>query len=525
MINSYEKATVFACQGWSWGCLAHTTTKPEATLTAAVIAVFCFAWWWIKKFTNINPPLPPGPRGFPILGSIPFIKPDLHRYFVELSEFYGPIFKLQLGTKACIVINSPSIAKEVLKDHDAIFANRDTPAATIVGMYGGVDIVWRPNGPDFIRLRKLLLHQVMSKSRLDASCELRRREVRQMMKDVHGKIGSPVNLGEQVALTTVKVMITTLWGGSSERSSDLIEFKKRIDEFIRLMGTPNVSDFLPVLAPFDLQGIQSKSKKLLSWFYGIFESMIMNRLKTEDAGKNISKDFLQQLLELNQTGDDGNISLSNDEVKALLLDMMIGGTDTISTTVEWAMTELLRHPDKMAKLVEELDTVAGNQNLAEESLLPQLLYLNAVVKETLRLHPVVPLLLPHMPSQTSIIAGYTIPKHSRVFVNAWAMQRNPQLWDDPLGFQPERFLEADISYKGNDLRYIPFGSGRRICGGIAMAERMVGLLLAALVHSFEWKLPEGRKPDIEEEFGVVLKKTESLVAIPFARLSNLEQYK
>ncbi|GMJ10864.1 cytochrome P450, family 706, subfamily A, polypeptide 6 [Hibiscus trionum] len=518
MINLFEKFTILACQGWSWGCHTHTTVKPEATLMAAVLVIFCFAWWWTKKFTNINPPLPPGPRGLPIVGNLPFIKPDLHRYFAELSEIYGPIFKLQLGVKTCIVINSPPIAKAVLKDHDAIFANRDIPAAAIAGMFGGVDIVWRPNGPDFIRLRKLLLRELMSKSRLDASYELRQRGVRQMMKDLHGKIGSSVNIGEQVALSTVKLMITSLWGGSSERSSDLIEFKKRLEEFVNLAGGPNVSDFLPLLAPFDLQGIESKSRKLLSWFYGKFESVIMNRLKTEDVGDDqISKDFLQQLLDLKQRGDD---QISDNEIKALLLDMMIGGTDTTTTTVEWAMTELLRHPDKMAKLVEELDTVAGDQNTMEESLLPQLLYLNAVVKETLRLHPVVPLLLPHMPSQSCIVAGYTIPKHCRVFVNAWAMQRDPQLWDDPLCFQPERFLEADISYKGNELRYIPFGSGRRICVGIAMAERMVGLILAVLVHSFEWELAEGRKPDIQEEFGVVLKKLKPLVAIPFARLSN-----
>ncbi|KAK8650913.1 hypothetical protein V6N13_140534 [Hibiscus sabdariffa] len=320
MLNLYEKVNVLACQGWSWSCHAHTTVKPASTLTAAVLAVFCFAWWWTKKFTNTNPPLPPGPRGLPILGNLPFIKRDLHRYFAELSEIYGPIFKLQLGTKTCIVINSHSIAKAVLKDHDAIFANRDTPAAAIVGMFGGVDIVWRPSGPDFIRLRKLLLHLVMSKSRLDASYELRRREVRQMMKDLHGKIGSLVDIGELVALTTLKLIITSLWGGSSERRSDLIELKKRLEEFVRLVGAPNVSDFLPVLAPFDLQGIESKSRKILSWFYEKFESVIMNRLKTEDVGE----DFLQQLLELNQRGDD-QISLSDNEIKALLLDMMIGG--------------------------------------------------------------------------------------------------------------------------------------------------------------------------------------------------------
>ncbi|KAE8694237.1 putative Cytochrome P450 [Hibiscus syriacus] len=511
MLNIYENAILLACH-------AHPTTKTVATLMAAALAIFGFARWWAS--TKINPPLPPGPPGLPILGNLPFIKPELHRYFRELSETYGPIFKLQLGTKTCIIIDSPSIAKAVLKDQDAIFANRDTPAATIFGTFGGLNIAWRQNGPEYIRMRKLVVREIMSKSSLDACYALRRREIGQMVKDLHRKIGSSVNIIEQLSLTTVKVMISTLWGGSSETSSDLTEMRTRLDELTRLMGSPNVSDILPVLAPFDFQGIESKSKNIILWFYGIFESVIKNRLKIRDDG---SKDFLQLMLEMNQTGDD-KTSLSDYEIKALLLDMMIGGTDTIPTTVEWAMTELLRHPDKMTKLVQELDMVAGNQNMVEECHLPRLLYLDAVVKETLRLHPVAPLLLPHMPSETTIVAGYTIPKRSRVFINAWAMQRDPKFWEDPLGFQPERFLKGDISYQGNNMRYIPFGSGRRTCAGLAMGDKMARLLLAVLVHSFEWKLSEGMKPDVQEKFGIVLKKMEPLVAMHFARLSNSDQY-
>ncbi|GMJ14919.1 cytochrome P450, family 706, subfamily A, polypeptide 6 [Hibiscus trionum] len=525
--NLYEKVTVLACQGRSWSCSAHGF----APLVAAALAIFCCAWWyWWRsaKFTEINPPLPPGPRGLPILGNLPFIKQDLHHYFTELSESYGPIFKLQLGTKICIVINSPPLVKEVLQDQDAIFANRDLPAAAIVSMFGGLDIAWRPNGPEHNRLRKLIIREIMSKKSLDTCYALRRHEIQQMVKDIHWKIGSPVNLGEQISLTTVKVMISTLWGGSSERSCNLIELRKRLDEFVRLFLAPNVSDIFPVLAPFDLQGIVSKSKKHMSWFYEIFESVITSRLKSGDDGKKIvdeiNKDFLQKMLELNQREDDKSY-ISINEVKAVLLDLMVGGTDTIPTTIEWAMTELLRHPDIMMKLAEELDTVVEKQNMVEESHLPRLHYLDAVIKETLRLHPVIPLLLPHMPSKTSIVAGYTIPKHSRVFINAWAMQRDPRFWDDPLRFQPERFLKGNNNHRGNSFQYLPFGSGRRICVGLALAEKMVAVLLGALVHSFEWELPRGAKPDVQEKFGVVLKKKEALVAIPVARLSNPKQYK
>ncbi|KAG8476669.1 hypothetical protein CXB51_030623 [Gossypium anomalum] len=521
MYNLYDKLAILAYEDWSWDCHA------LAPLMATGLAIFCcVCWLWrAMKFTKINPPLPPGPLGLPIIGNLPFIQPQLHRYFSDLSRIYGPIIKLRMGRMIVIVINSPSLANEVLKVQDAIFANRDIPAAGVVGTFGGLNIAWRPKSPGYDRLRKLVVSEIMSKQSLDACYVLRRHEVRRMVTEIHGKVGSLVNIDEQLSATALRVMTSTLWG--DDPSQDLIELRKRLDEFIKTFATPNVSDLFPILAPFDLQGIESKAKEQLSWFYGVFESMINNRRNIGDDGKEkekISKDFMQQLLELHQRGDD-NSSLSLNEVKALLLDLMVAGTDTIPTTVEWTMTELLRHPDKMTRLIEELNMVVGNQNTMEESYIPQLVYLDAVIKETLRLHPVAPLLLPHVPSETTIIGGYTIPKGCRVFINAWAMQRDLELWDDPLRFQPERFLETDINHRDNNFRYLPFGSGRRMCVGISMAKKMAALLVGSLMHSFEWRLSEGTKLSLEDKFGLVLKRRESLVAIPIARLPNLEQYK
>ncbi|KAB2001628.1 hypothetical protein ES319_D11G006700v1 [Gossypium barbadense] len=328
MTNLCNKHTILACEGWSWGCHA-----PEfAPLTAAALVIFCCAWWcWGMKFTKINPHLPPGLLGLPIIGNLPFIKPELHRYFSDLSRIYGPIFKRRMESVFAIVINSPSLANEVLKVQDAIFANHDVPAAAVVGTFGGLNILWTPNGPRYNRPRKLVICEIMSKQSLDACYVLHRREVRRMVKEIYGKV-------------------------------DLIEMRKRLDELIRTFAAANVSDLFPILAPFDLQGIESKAKEQLSWFYGVFESMIKNRRNIGDDGKEkekISKDFMQQLLELHYRGDDKN-SLSINEVKALLLDLMVASIDTIPTTVEWTITELLRHPDKMTKLIEELDTVVGN---------------------------------------------------------------------------------------------------------------------------------------------------------------------
>ncbi|KAF3341793.1 flavonoid 3',5'-hydroxylase 2-like protein [Carex littledalei] len=206
--------------------------------------------------------------------------------------------------------------------------------------------------------------------------------------------------------------------------------------------------------------------------------------------------------------------------------MVTGGTDTTSTTVEWAMAEIIKKPNVLQNLQEELDQVVGKDKLVKESHLPQLPFLSCVIKETLRLHPILPLLVPRSPSSPCTIDGYLIPEGTKVFVNVWAIQRDPSQWTDPLEFKPERFLQEEFKrdFSGKEFDYLPFGSGRRRCAGIAMADRMVGHLVATMVHSFDWKLPEGKEIDMSDKFGIVTKMAVPLVAIPTPRLSNAELY-
>lgn len=190
------------------------------------------------------------------------------------------------------------------------------------------------------------------------------------------------------------------------------------------------------------------------------------------------------------------------------------------------MAELMQHPEVMKKVMKELAEVVGMETFVEEFHLAKLKYLDAVVKETLRLHPALPLLVPRSSIQSSTIGGYNIPKGTKLLLNVWAIHRDPQFWDNPLEFQPERFLNdaRGFDYSGNNFQYLPFGSGRRMCAGIALAERMLMFVLASLLHSFEWKLPTGTKLDLSEKFGIVIKKKEPLVAIPTPRLHNSELY-
>lgn len=200
-----------------------------------------------------------------------------------------------------------------------------------------------------------------------------------------------------------------------------------------------------------------------------------------------------------------------------LQDLFGAGTDTTSSTLEWAMTELLRNPEKLKKAQTELHEIIGKGNSVEEQDITRLPYLQAIVKETFRLHPAAPFLVPRKAVSDVKLFGYTVPKDAQVMVNVWAIGRDPDLWENPNSFNPERFLGSNIDVKGRDFELIPFGAGRRICPGLPLANRMIHLMLGSLIHGFDWKLEGGivpEKMDMEEKYGITLEKAQPLCAIP-----------
>ncbi|KAI3501146.1 hypothetical protein L1887_29007 [Cichorium endivia] len=216
------------------------------------------------------------------------------------------------------------------------------------------------------------------------------------------------------------------------------------------------------------------------------------------------------------------------QIKALFVDIVAGGTDTTSTMAEWAMSELLKNPVVMKKIQDELEQVVGINNIVEESHLPDLRYLDAAIKETFRLHPPLPLLIARCPSQSCNVGGCRVPKGSTVFLNVWAIHRDPQYWENPTEFDPDRFLSPDgtskFDYNGYNTNFMGFGSGRRRCPGVSLGMKMLVYLLASLLHSFHWTLPNDKEHDLTDKFGIVLKKRNPLMAIPSQRLPHKDLY-
>ncbi|CAI0559068.1 unnamed protein product [Linum tenue] len=297
-----------------------------------------------------------------------------------------------------------------------------------------------------------------------------------------------------------------------ETSEAARKFKELASGMTHEAGTPNLGDFFHILARFDFQGIQRRIRGHLEKALNLFEWLIDERLREHKSESYVSaNDMLDTLLAIHGGGD------NREEVQ---MDLFVAGTDTTATTLEWAMTELLHNPNALTKVKEELDQMIGKDYHLEESDISRLPYLQAVIKETYRLHPPLPLLLPHKAGADVEIDGFTVPKGAQVLVNLWAIGRDSMIWNDPNSFTPERFLGSDVDVRGNHFELITFGAGRRICPGMSLAHRMLHMMLGSLIHWFDWKLPDGVEPeqlDMKEKFGVTLQKAKPLLAIPTLR--------
>ncbi|RVX09017.1 Geraniol 8-hydroxylase [Vitis vinifera] len=282
-------------------------------------------------------------------------------------------------------------------------------------------------------------------------------------------------------------------------------------------GKPNLVDYFPVLRQIDPQGIRRGLTIYFGRMIEIFDRMIKRRLRLRKMqGSIASSDVLDILLNISE---DNSNEIERSHMEHLLLDLFVAGTDTTSSssTLEWAMAELLHNPEKLLKARMELLQTIGQDKQVKESDITRLPYVQAVVKETFRLHPAIPVLLPRRVEEDTDIKGFTVPKNAQVLVNAWAIGRDPNTWENSNSFVPERFLGLDMDVKGQNFELIPFGAGRRICPGLPLAIRMVHLMLASLIHSYDWKLEDGvtqENMNMEERFGLSLQKAQPLQALP-----------
>ncbi|KAL0424428.1 UNVERIFIED_CONTAM: cytochrome [Sesamum radiatum] len=467
--------------------------------------------------------LPPGPRGLPFLGHLHLLGKNPHQDLYHLAQKHGPIMGLRFGFVPSVVVSSPAGAELVLKTHDLVFANRPRSEASKYIWYEQKNLVYAQYGPYWRNMRKLCTLELLSTRRINQFGGMRKVELELLVSSLKraAEMREIVDLSARVSGLIGDMNCLMVFGRKyADRDLDHEKgFKILIMEAMEFAGKFNLADYFPYVGVLDLQGINCKMKNLSKTFDRFLEKIIDDHVKNKQE-KTQTKDFVDTMMEIMESGK-GEFQFGRGHVKAVLLDLLIAGMDTSASTIEWTLSELIRHPQVVKKLQKELETVVGMDQMVEESHLHRLEYLDFVVKETLRLHPVGPLLIPHESMEDCVIDGFHIPKGSRTIVNVWAIGRDPKVWPDPDVFKPERFIGSNIDLKGLDFQLLPFGSGRRSCPALQLGLLMVQLVVSQLVHCFDWQLPNGMQPsdlDMSEHFGLVVARAKHIMAIPSYRL-------
>ncbi|XP_051144130.1 cytochrome P450 76T24-like [Andrographis paniculata] len=474
---------------------------------------------WFRRALKRGPglKLPPGPLPLPIFGNIFSLGRKPHQSLARLAQIHGPIMLLKLGSRSTVVISSPESARAVLQKQDQAFCNRSTPDAIRALRHDTHSVAWMPVGDQWRTIRRLCKDKMFSGQRLDAGGGVRMEKLKKLVGHVDQccESGRAVDVGKAAFTTSLNLMWASLFSADAAEigSHSSGEFRDIVSGIMELIGKPNLSDFFPILRAVDPQGILKSNTAYFEKCFAVFDEIIDRRVEMKSAGdRTVWNDILEALLEFYREDQSG---LTLEHVKHLLLDLFVAGSDTTSSTVEWAMTELIRNPDKMQKAKHELRTVLSLDQLVQESDISQLPYLRSIVKETFRLHPTVPLLVPRRATEDTKFNGYIIPKNAQIMINAWAIGRDTSVWQDADKFLPERFLDKDIDFRGQHFELIPFGGGRRICVGMPLAHRMIHMMLASLVKDYEWKLEEGiMEVGMEEKFGLTLQKAIPLRIVP-----------
>ncbi|XP_059668462.1 cytochrome P450 93A3-like [Cornus florida] len=480
--------------------------------------------------------LPPSPLALPIIGHLHLLAPIPHQALHKLSARYGPLIHIFLGSVPSVVASSPEMAKEFLKTHEASFSNRPQIAAVDYLTYGSQDFSFAPYGPYWKFMKKLCMSQLLGGRTLDLLSPVRRDELTHFMKLMlkKAKAGEAVDVGgELIRVTNNVISRMVMRERCSEKEHEAGEVRKLIHEIAELTGKFNLSDFIWFCKNLDLQGFGKRVKDIRDRFDGMMERIIgeheearRSRKESVEGAGDAVKDVLDLLLDILED-ENSEMKLTRENIKAFILDIFAAGTDTSAITTEWGLAELINHPNVMEKAIQEIDCVVGKSRLVEESDIPNLPYLQAIVKETLRLHPTGPLIVRES-SEDCTIGDYKIPAKTRLFVNVWALGRDPNHWENPLEFHPERFVDDQegsgknqLDVRGQHFHLLPFGSGRRGCPGTSLALQVVQTSLATMIQCFEWKVGDGGNGtvDMEEGPGLTLPRAHPLVCTPVARLN------
>ncbi|XP_062212479.1 cytochrome P450 81Q32-like [Phragmites australis] len=465
--------------------------------------------------------LPPSPPGaIPFLGHLHLVEKPYHAALSRLAERHGPIFSLRLGSRDAVVVTSPAFARECFTEHDVTFANRPLLPSQMLVTFDGAALGTASYGPHWRNLRRIVAVHLLSAHRVSCMSGVIYAEVRAMVRQMYRATTAAPGGAARIELKrglfelSLSVLMETIAQTKATRpesdadtdmSVEAQEFKQVIDEIFPHVGSV-LWDYLPVLRWFDVFGVRNKILAAVRTRDAVLRRLIdAVRRRLDDSCESEKKSMIAVLLTLQQTEPE----VYTDTMMAALCSNLLGaGAETTSSTIEWAMSLLLNHPETLKKAHAEIDAAVGTSRLVTADDIPRLGYLKCIVSETFRLYPVAPLLLPHESSADCEVGGYHVPRGTALLVNAYAIHRDPGVWEEPDEFVPERFEGG----RAEGLFLAPFGMGRRKCPGEALALQTIGVVLGTLIQCFHWSRV-GVEVDMSEGSGLTMPKAVPLEAL------------
>ncbi|CAN6292612.1 unnamed protein product [Urochloa humidicola] len=466
--------------------------------------------------------LPPSPPVVPFLGHLHLVKTPFHAALIRLAARHGPVFSLRMGSRRAVVVSTPDAAKECFTEHDVCFANRPRSPTTRLLSFDGALLSAASYGPYWRNLRRVAAVQLLSAHRVACMTPVISGEVRAMVRRMdHAAAAAPggaarVQLKRRLFELSLSVLMETIARTKTSRteanadtdmSPEAHEFKQIVDQLIPFLGTANRWDYLPVLRWLDVSGVRNKLLAVVSRRDAFLKRLIdAVRQRLDGGGEGEDSSMIAVLLALQKAEPE---VYTDTTIIALCTNLFGAGTETTSSTTEWAMSLLLNHPEALKKAQAEIDAVVGTSRLVTADDVSHLTYLHCIIHETLRLKPAAPLLLPHESSADCKVGGYDVPAGTMLLVNVYAIHRDPAVWEDPAEFRPERFEDG----KAEGRLLMPFGMGRRKCPGETLALRTVGLVLGTLIQCFDWERVDGVEVDMTEGGGLTMPRAVPLEAM------------
>ncbi|XP_038698047.1 cytochrome P450 705A12-like [Tripterygium wilfordii] len=458
---------------------------------------------------------PPSPQALPLFGHIHLLSSSLPKSFQTLARKYGPLMQIRIYTSTFLVVSNPNIAEEILKTQDIYFGTRFETCPTDYNIYRGSGFIASPFGAYWRFMRKLSMTKLFNGPQLNRFNHIREQEIETLLKFLMdcSRRGATCDLNLELESLMNNIICRMVM--SKRFSNNAIgakQLKKLVAEVMDVSARFGVNQVFGFLKKFDILGTGKMLKAVMLQYDELLEEIMKeyeeNILVHQDGSRNEEKDVMDILLETYRDPN-AEVKITRNQIKFFIMELLFASIDTTSAAIQWAMAELINSPSIFKKLREEINSVVGSNRLVKESDVPDLPYLQSVIKESLRLHPPSTFLRRECTKDCKI-NGYDVNAGSRIMINVYGIMRDPDSWNDPGKFMPERFMESN----GQDFRYLPFGGGRRGCVGTKLSYLVMNATIGALVQCFDWQVKDGERVDIRVGAGFTGAMTVPMLCYP-----------